>query len=36
MKVAFESAQFIVLDDFLETENAEQLWRWFQVAPFFS
>lgn len=28
--------QFMVIDDFLEPEEFEQLWRWFQVAPFFN
>jgi hypothetical protein len=35
MKVAFESGQFVVLDDFLDSEDYQQVWRWFQVAPFF-
>ena len=36
MKVVFECPQFLVLDDFLEEAAAEQMWRWFQVAPFFA
>ncbi len=36
MYVAFQCAQFVVLDDFLPPADFEQLWRWFQVAPFFS
>ena len=36
MRVTFECSQFLVIDDFLEPDGAEQLWRWFQVAPFFA
>jgi len=35
MHIAFECPQFMVIDDFLTPEHAEQVWRWFQVAPFF-
>ncbi|TGD70938.1 hypothetical protein E4634_20255 [Mangrovimicrobium sediminis] len=36
MKVAFQCAQFVVIDDFLAPDAFEQMWRWFQVAPFFA
>lgn len=36
MKIATSNSQFIVIDDFLSSESFEMLWRWFQVAPFFS
>ena len=35
MKIAFECAQFTVIDDLLSPSDAEQVWRWFHVAPFF-
>ncbi len=35
MKVMFESDQALVIDDFLTAQAFEQMWRWFQVAPFF-
>ena len=35
MRVAFECGQFMVIDDFLAPADFEQMWRWFQVAPFF-
>ena len=36
MKIGFQCAQFVVVDDFLPSAAFEQMWRWFQVAPFFS
>ena len=35
MNVMFGNDQFMVIDDFLPTDQFEQLWRWFHVAPFF-
>ncbi len=35
MKVAFRNEQFTVIDDFLPEVAWQQVWRWFQVAPFF-
>ena len=35
MRVTFECGQFMVIDDFLEPAEAQQIWRWFQVAAFF-
>lgn len=36
MDLFFESEQFLVVDDFLGSEALQELWYWFQVAPFFS
>jgi len=35
MQIAFKNDQFAVIDDFLPQAEFEQVWRWFQVAPFF-
>lgn len=35
MKVVFETDQVLVVDDFLPEKEFEQVWRWFQYAPFF-
>lgn len=35
MEIVEGNEQFAVIDDFLEPAEFEQLWRWFQVAPFF-
>lgn len=35
MKVIFETEQALVVDDFFQAKDFEQIWRWFQVAPFF-
>ena len=36
MRIAAQNPQFLLLDDFLDPEAFEMLWRWFQVAPFFN
>lgn len=36
MRIFAHTSQFMVIDDFLDAESFEMLWRWFQVAPFFS
>lgn len=35
MHLVFESDQALVIDNFLAASDFEQMWRWFQVAPFF-
>lgn len=36
MKIRASTSQFIVVDDFLDPGAFEQMWRWFQYAPFFN
>ena len=36
MNIRHETPEFMVVDDFLSPDAAEQMWRWFQYAPFFS
>lgn len=35
MRITFQNPQFLVIDDFLPVDAVEQMWRWFQLAPFF-